>query len=161
MTDPRPVRKPPGGPLLAVLVLVIAVLAGGIGGVAADRLILLPQMHRGPWHGPGGLHGGPPRDREFRDRFARELGLTPDQETRIDSIMDQQGRELRAVRGQVQPQLDSIITRTRRALDSVLTPEQRKKAEAIRKRHPPPPGPPPGEFPGGPDRPEGPPLRPR
>lgn len=72
-----------------------------------------------------------------------------------------QGRELRAVRGQVQPQLDSIITRTRRALDSVLTPEQRKRAEAIRKRHPPPPGPPPGEFPGGPDRPEGPPPRPR
>lgn len=161
MTDPRPARKAPGGPLLAVLVLVIAVLAGGIAGVAADRLILLPQMHRGPWHGPGGPHGGPPRDREFRDRFAREVGLTPDQKTRIDSIMDQQGRELRAVRGQVQPQLDSIITRTRRALDSVLTPEQRKKAEAIRKRHPPPPGAPPGEFPGGPDRPEGPPPRPR
>ena len=161
MTDPRPARKAPGGPLFAVLVLVIAVLAGGIGGVAADRLILLPQMHRGPWHGPGGPHGGPPRDREFRDRFAREVGLTPDQKTRIDSIMDQQGRELRAVRGQVQPQLDSIITRTRRALDSVLTPEQRKKAEAIRKRHPPPPGPPPGEFPGGPGGPEGPPPRPR
>lgn len=141
MTDPRPGRKAPGGPLLAVLVLLVAVLAGGIAGVAADRLILLPQMHRGPWH--GGPRGGPPRDREFRDRFAREVGLTPDQQIRIDSIMDRQGRELRAVRGQVQPQLDSIITRTRRALDSLLTPEQRKKAEAIRKRHPPPPGPPP------------------
>ncbi|MFL5403482.1 MAG: hypothetical protein ACJ8BF_11765, partial [Gemmatimonadales bacterium] len=99
-------------------------------------------MHRGPWHGPGG-----PRDREFRDRFAKEVGLSPDQRTRIDSIMERRGRELRAVREQVQPQLDSIVTQTRRALDSVLTPEQRKKAEAIRKRHPHPPGPPPGEFP--------------
>jgi Spy/CpxP family protein refolding chaperone len=148
MTDPRPAPKPHGGPLLAVLVLVIAVLAGGIAGVALDRLFLLPPMGRD--HGPGGPHGRPPRDRDFRDRFAREVGLTPEQQVRIDSIMDRQGRELRGVRGQVQPQLDSIISRTRRAFDSVLTPEQREKAEAIRKRHPPPPGPPPGEFPGGP-----------
>jgi Spy/CpxP family protein refolding chaperone len=161
MISPRPERKAPGGPLLAVLVLLVAVLAGGIAGVAADRLLLLPQMHRGPGQGPGGPHGGPLRDREFRDRFGREVGLTPDQQTRIDSIMERQGRELRAVRGQVQPQLDSIITRTRRALDSVLTPEQRKKAEAIRKRHPRPPRPPPGEFPGGRGGPEGPPPRPR
>jgi Spy/CpxP family protein refolding chaperone len=137
MTDPRPKQKAPGGPLLAGLVLLVAVLAGGIAGVAADRRILLPHMHHGPWH------GGPPRDREFRDRFAKEVGLTPDQQIRIDSIMDRRGRELRALRGQVQPQLDSIITSTRRALDSVLTPEQRKKAEAIRKQHPRPEGPPP------------------
>ena len=151
MTGPTSAWRTPGGPLLAVLVLVIAVLAGGIAGVAADRLLLLPRMDRGAWHGPGRGHGAP-RDREFRDRFARELGLTPEQQIRVDSIMDRQGRELRAVRGQVQPQLDSIISRTRQALDSVLTPGQRKKAEAIRKRHPPPPGPPPGEFPGGPGR---------
>jgi Spy/CpxP family protein refolding chaperone len=149
MTDPRPAQKPHGGPLLAVLVLVIAVLAGGIAGVAVDRVLLLPPM--GWDHGPGRPHGRPPRDRDFRDRFAREVGLTPEQKVRIDSIMDRQGRELRAVRGQVQPQLDSIISRTRRAFDSVLTPEQRKKAEAIRERRPRPPGPPPGEIPSGPD----------
>jgi Spy/CpxP family protein refolding chaperone len=150
MTDPRPARKAPGGPVLAVVVILIAILAGGMAGVAADRLILLPHMHRGAWHGDfRGGPGGPPRDREFRDRIARELGLAPEQKTRIDSIMDRRGRELRAVRGQVQPQLDSIVTRTRRAIDSVLTPEQRQKAEAMRKRHPRPAGPQPGEFPGG------------
>jgi Spy/CpxP family protein refolding chaperone len=91
------------------------------------------------FHRPGLEHGirrPPPRDREFRNRFARELGLTPEQRTRIDSIMDRQGRELRAVRGQVQPQLDSIISRTRHELDAVLTPEQRQKAAEIRRRHP-------------------------
>jgi Spy/CpxP family protein refolding chaperone len=125
------------GPILAILVVVIAVLAGALAGVALDRLILLPHAHRDGWHGHAGLRGGMggrPRDREFRHRFARELGLSAEQQIRIDSIMDRQGRELRAIRTQVQPQLDSIVTGTRRALDSVLTPEQRKKAEEMRRR---------------------------
>jgi Spy/CpxP family protein refolding chaperone len=146
MTEAGRVRKTPGGPLLALMVVVIAVLAGAVAGIAVDRLILLPHSHREAWHGGAGLHGGPgrpPRDREFRNRFARELGLSSQQRISIDSIMDRQGRELRGVRREVQPRLDSIVSRTRAALDSVLTPEQRKKAEAIRRRHPRPPGPPP------------------
>jgi Spy/CpxP family protein refolding chaperone len=145
MTASTPRPKWPRGPLLAGLVLLLVAFAGGLAGVAVDRLVLLPRMfHRPPFeHG----HGRPPRDREFRDRFAREIGLSSDQQQRIDSIMDRQGRELRTVRGKVQPQLDSIISRTRREIDHVLTPEQRKKAEEIRRRHPRPPGPPPGEFP--------------
>jgi len=145
MSAPLP---PPrlSGRLLAALVLLLVAFAGGLAGVALDRLVLLPKMFSGPRfeHGPG-RH--PPRDREFRKRFASEVGLTGEQQVRIDSIMDTQGRELRAVRRQVQPQIDSIVSRTRRQLDSVLTPEQRKKAEAIRRRHPGSPGPPPGEGP--------------
>jgi Spy/CpxP family protein refolding chaperone len=145
MTAPPPSPRL-SGRLLAVLVLLLVALAGGLAGVALDRLVLLPKMFSGPRfeHGPG-RH--PPRDRDFRKRFAREVGLTGEQQVLIDSIMDTRGRELRAVRQQVQPQIDSIVSRTRRQLDSVLTPEQRKKAEAIRRRHPRPPGPPPGEGP--------------
>jgi Spy/CpxP family protein refolding chaperone len=138
---PGPRASLRGGRLGAVLVLLLVALAGGIAGVALDRLYFMPHMFGGQLH-----HHG------FRDRFAHELGLSPEQQTRIDSIMDRQGRELRAVRGRVQPQLDSIITRTRRQLDSVLTPEQRTKAAEIRKRHPRPPGPPPEDFPAGPPR---------
>jgi Spy/CpxP family protein refolding chaperone len=125
---------------MAVLVLALATLVGALGGIAFDRLVLLPRM----FHRPGFEHGmrrPQPRDREFRNRFARELGLTPEQQTRIDTIMDRQGRELRAVRGRVQPQLDSIIQRTRNELDAVLTPDQREKAAEIRRRHPRPPRP--------------------
>ena len=133
------------GRVLATLVLLLAVLAGGWAGVALDRLVLLPRGGRPRFeHGPG-RH--PPRDPEFRRRFAHEVGLSPEQQTRVDSIMDRQSRELRAIRRQVQPQLDSIIRSTRRGLDSVLTPEQRKKAEEIRRRHPRRPEPPPGKEP--------------
>jgi Spy/CpxP family protein refolding chaperone len=155
MTAPEARAKRATGPWLAGLVLLLAVIVGGLGGIALDRHVLLPRMfHHGDFdHGPG---PHPPRDRDFRRRFANELGLTEEQQTLVDSIMDRQGRELRAVRGKVQPEVDSIITRTRRQLDSVLTPDQRKKAEEMRRRHPRPPGPPPGEF-----GPEGPPPGPR
>ena len=154
MTGPTtPSSKRSRGPLLAALVLLLALFVGGVAGVALDRHVLLPRTFgRGFHHFPG---RPPPRDREFRNRFAKEVGLSAEQQTRIDSIMDRQGRELRAVRSKVQPQLDSIISRTRRQLDSVLTPEQRKKAEEIRRRHPRPPGPRPGDFGPGPDVPPG------
>jgi Spy/CpxP family protein refolding chaperone len=160
VSDPAGTTGSRGRPGMAALVLVVALVAGLMIGVMIDRTVLLPRMHGHFGYDRHGPHG-PPRDREFRERFARELELTPEQQIRIDSIMDRQGLELRAVRGQVQPQLDSIITRTRRSLDSVLTPEQRKKAEAIRKRHPPPPGPPPRDFPGGPGGADQPPPAPR
>jgi Spy/CpxP family protein refolding chaperone len=150
MTAPSS-RRPPG-PLMAVLVLLLVAFAGGLVGIALDRLVLLPHMFRGPGfgheHGPGG-----PERAEFRARIAKQLGLSPEQQVRIDSIMDRRGYELRALRGQIQPTLDSIITRTRRQVDSVLTPEQRKKAEEFRRKHPRPPGPPPGMF--GPEPPPG------
>jgi hypothetical protein len=135
MTPPTSPR-PPGGRLLATVVLLLVALAGGVVGIALDRRVLLPRMY-GPRfeHGPG-RH--PPH--EFRKRLARELELTAEQQTRIDSIMSRQGRELRAIRRGVQPQLDSIISRTRRELDSVLTLEQREKAQEIRRRHPRPAG---------------------
>jgi hypothetical protein len=153
MTASAAPSKRPRAPLVAALVLLLAILAGGLAGIALDRLVLLPRMfHRAGFE--QGMRRLPPRDREFRNRFAREVGLTPQQQIRIDSIMDRQGRELRAVRGQAQPQLDSIIQRTRRELDAVLTPDQRQKAAEIRRRPPRRRGPPPGDF--HPERPGGP-----
>lgn len=160
MTAPS-TRPPISSPWIAALVILLAAISGGIAGVAVDRLMLLPHMFHG---GPGGPHGrgGTPGE-DFRNRFARELGLTADQKVRVDSIMDREMRGVREVRATVQPRLDSMIARTRRELDSVLTPEQRKKAEGMRRRFPPPPrfgggpppgGPPPGDLP--PDQ-EGPP----
>jgi hypothetical protein len=160
MTVPS-TRPQVSSPWIAGLVILLAAISGGIAGVAVDRLLLLPHMFHG---GPGERHGrgGPPGE-DFRKRFARELGLTADQKSRVDSIMDREMRGVREVRATVQPRLDSMIARTRRELDSVLTPEQRKKADEMRRRFPPPPrfgggppplGPPPGDLP--PDQ-EGPP----
>ena len=153
MSSPTPPAARPTGRKTAITVLLLVALAGGLAGIALDRLVLLPRADHGFAHGP---RGHSPRDREFRRRFSHDIGLSADQQTRVDSIMDRRGRELRAIRRQVQPQLDSIISHTRRELDSVLTPEQRAKAEELRRRRPRPPGPPDEDMP-----PEDPPGRPR
>jgi Spy/CpxP family protein refolding chaperone len=95
------------------------------------------------------------REERFRgrmlDRMRKELDLTEEQARRVDSLLHAQGEELRALREEMRPRMEAFFERTRHALDSVLTPEQRDKLSRMR-----PPGPPPG-GPGGPGGPEGPP----
>ncbi len=76
----------------------------------------------------------PRMQRNFRERLARELDLTPEQRTRIDSLLDAQAAELRAIRGQTHPRIESTIARTRREIDAVLTPEQRTRAAELGER---------------------------
>ena len=70
----------------------------------------------------------------MRDRFARALDLTPDQQRRVDSIMSQQTRDFRRIRAQMQPRFDSLLQRAQAGLDSVLTPEQRARLHTLRAR---------------------------
>jgi Spy/CpxP family protein refolding chaperone len=123
---------------VALLVLALVALAAGLAGVAVDRLVLLPR--HAERHHPRPRH----RDLEFRDRMARALELSDSQRVRIDSLMERQLQEVRAIREQAQPRLDSVISRTRSQIDSILTPEQREKARALARR---------GDF--GPHRPPG------
>jgi hypothetical protein len=43
--------------------------------------------------------------------MARTLGLSDSQRVRIDSLLEHQLQELRAIRQEVRPRLDSIIAR--------------------------------------------------
>jgi Spy/CpxP family protein refolding chaperone len=133
------------GRLIAALVLFIVAVAGGLTAVALDRTLLRHgRPHGGPPFGP------PPHEREFRDRMSREIGLSSDQQRRVDSLMDRQISEIRRLRAEVQPRLDSVVAETRREIEAILTPEQREKARAMARRgfdgHRPPPGPPPPPY---------------
>jgi hypothetical protein len=49
-------------------------------------------------------------------------------------VIERSHREFCAVQSDIRPRLDSVLARTRRGLDSVLTPEQRVKAEKFKTR---------------------------
>ena len=128
---------------MALALLVVVGLAGMGLGFAAERLAL----HRHRFFasaggradlGPNEMVGrrgrdGRPRD-AMRDRFSRELGLTPEQQRRVDSIMAQQARDFRRLRAEMRPRFDSLLLRAQHGLDSVLTPAQRDRLEELRAR---------------------------
>jgi len=120
--------------LLAVAVLLLVAIVGGLSALAFERL----AWHHRPGPGRPGFGAGPGPGsawhRPSRERFAHDLGLSAEQQARIDSLMRRQVRELRVVRERVQPEVDSIVARTRREIDAILTPEQREKARAFAPR---------------------------
>jgi hypothetical protein len=141
-SDPLPNAPPPAGPTspfsgrtVAVLLLLLAFVAGFSAGIALDRVVLVPHaLDRALFgQGRGGRLPYGDEHRGFRDRFAKVVGLSAEQQERIDTIMERQLNELRGVRRQVQPQVDSALARTRRQIDSVLTPEQRRRADSLRR----------------------------
>ena len=66
--------------------------------------------------------------------MAQDLGLTPDQAVRVDSIMAKQSRGIRKVTDAAQPAIDSLTREAQQAMDSILTAEQRIKVKALRER---------------------------
>ena len=117
------------GTLIAILTLTITGLACAGLGIVFDRYVLLPRQF-------ARLRG---RSRvemrqQMRDQMAHELALTPEQQTRIDSLTARNFQALEDTRRAFQPRMDSLIQSLRASMDSVLTPEQRAKLDSLRAR---------------------------
>jgi len=115
--------------VVAVLTLVVTGVASGALGVVLDRYVLLPrQLAR--------LRAGWPDEvrQQMRDRMARELSLTPEQQTRIDSVTARNFAALEETRRAFQPRMDLVIRSLRASMDSVLTPAQRARLDSLRER---------------------------
>ena len=66
--------------------------------------------------------------------MAQELGLTPEQQVRVDSIMAKQSRGIRRVTDAAQPAIDSLTHQAQQAMDSILSPAQQIKVKELRGR---------------------------
>ena len=133
--------------MLLTLALVLVAAAGVASGVVLERTVLSRHGEHG--YGPGGRRGDRGR-RAMHERFGRDLGLTKDQEVKIDSIFASHRAAIDSARAASEPRIRAIIDQTRREVDSVLTPAQREKMHArMQREHPrgdsiePPHGPPP------------------
>lgn len=114
--------------LLAVGVLLIVLAAGVIGGVVLERTVLRPKRLAAR---------AAERERHPRrpsDMLGADLKLGEDQRVRIDTIIERQMAGYRDIRKSTQPAIDSLAAQTRRAIDSVLSPEQRVQLDSARAR---------------------------
>lgn len=120
---------------VAVVVLLMVAAGGILAGIAMDRLVLLPRLQPpSPPFFPGPEGPSVEARRRVSDRVARELDLTPEQQTRVDVIMDRQFAGMAKASSAVRPVIDSTMRATQAALDSVFTPEQQAKVRAMRER---------------------------
>ena len=110
---------------LAMVFLLGVFLAGGAVGFAANQVAGPEKRCKG--------------DRaSYRERFATELGLSASQRQVVDSLMEVQRTQVRALYSPMRPQLDSIgrsrdsiFEDTQRQLRLLLTPEQQARFEQM------------------------------
>jgi len=69
------------------------------------------------------------------DAWAKELGLTPDQQTKIREIFKKNEERMKAYRTEGLARLGEIRKMLKDELDAVFTPEQKKKMEEMIRRH--------------------------
>ncbi len=138
MTSPGGER--PGGAFspraVAAGVGCVALSAGILVGIGLDRAVFRPPP--GPGFGAFMLRNGPNADSarmHMRAEFARQLHLTPDQQARIDTIMQRRTAVLDSIRKETMPQIRALIGATQAQIDSVLTPDQRDKFRSLRQQY--------------------------
>jgi hypothetical protein len=119
--------------LVAGVIIVLVFLAG-----VAVGFFLHHAVPRRGWReaAMGGPPPGPPPEVRGRmlARLDRELGLSPEQHARIDTVLTRRESDLRALMTEARPRFEAIATRTRDEIGAVLTPEQQKKFAEITKR---------------------------
>ena len=101
---------------LAMAFLFGAVLVGGALGFSADRVLTRDK-----------------RGERTLDMLDRRLGLSDEQRTQIDAILDERHRQSMVVFETIKPKMDSIRLNAREQLRQVLSEEQRAKYEALLK----------------------------
>ena len=100
----------------AMMFLLGAVLVGGVLGFSAERVLRDPSSH---WI--------------KRQAFYDDLGLSPAQRSKMDSLLDDRNCQISAVMKPVKPQLDSIRRAAHQQVLQILTPEQADKLELRKK----------------------------
>lgn len=100
----------------AAVLLMLMFAAGLAVGLAGERYAL----HRGPGEHSDETHRG----RSTIERFADDLGITPEQQARIDPILVETREQMSAVFDRVRPEWESVVDSARARIESVLSPDQ-------------------------------------
>ena len=77
----------------------------------------------GGWHGQGFAMG----------HLTKALNLTPDQESKVQPLVDQARPQIIAIHKDAMEKTHAIIDKTMSQIRPVLTPEQQKKFDALQK----------------------------
>ena len=80
-------------------------------------------------HGRRGMHGNP------LEHLSDSLNLTPDQQAKVQPIIDQTKPQLAAIHREAMEKSKGVIENAMSQIRPILTPEQQKKADEMRQAH--------------------------
>ena len=78
------------------------------------------------WHGRGGF---------ALERLTEGLNLTPDQQAKVQPIIEQAKPQIRAIHQEAMEKTHAVMDKTTSQIRPLLTPEQQKKFDDIKKAH--------------------------
>ncbi|MFL6515710.1 MAG: periplasmic heavy metal sensor [Chthoniobacterales bacterium] len=102
----------------------IAMLAAGV--IASGGFAVAQGGHggHGGWHGHNAL-----------DHMTETLKLTPDQQAKVQPILDQAKPQLIAIHKDAMQKSKAVMDNAMTQIRPILTPEQQKKADDMRQAH--------------------------
>lgn len=108
----------------ATLLIVGALFAGVVLGIAGDRAWLWHTHQMMPRHAPrlGQL---------LVEHLDHELNFTPQQKQMVTQIVERHRARIEAISASIRPQMRQELDATNAEIDKVLTPEQRTKFQAL------------------------------
>jgi hypothetical protein len=124
----------------AMMVLAALVIASGIAGAAIDRALVRSErfdtLHDTAFHPLSSILRSPtPADRQqYREQLKRALGLTVSQDSAIDRVMSERAGDFSALRDEIRPRVDHLVTDVRAGIERVLTDRQREEFRRIQQR---------------------------
>jgi Spy/CpxP family protein refolding chaperone len=125
-------------------IAIVAVAALFLSGISIGALAVVLLGHHwaesesasggGPGSGPGMMMRSPmPPPEIFIEHLARQLGLDDDQKAKIQSILAESEERSNEIRREIRPRLEAQIEETHRRIGELLTPDQRRKFEDLRR----------------------------
>lgn len=145
-----------------VILVTAVIFASGVvtGGLVARKTLApaQPQEFQSSTNRPGQAFRPDRRmRRDFVERVAEELELTPEQSAQIEAILRESQERTRKLWEAVSPQMRAEFKATQEKIRAVLTPAQQQQFEELMKRRHPPRGQDRGRREPGPEGPPGPP----
>ena len=126
---------------LAVLVMVAIMVVGVLAGVALDRVLLSSRVQAAVFPDTGfhplssALRSPTPEERRrLRAELSRQLTLTPSQDSAFEAIMMQRAGEFSALREEIRPRVERLVSDVRSDMEQVLTPAQRERFRRLQLR---------------------------
>ena len=105
------------------LLTIAAVSAIALGGYAFAQ----------PAGGFGGGHGGWRGHAFAMERLTKSLNLTPDQQTKVQPLIDQARPQIIAIHKDAMQKAQAVVDNTMSQIRPMLTPDQQKKFDALQK----------------------------